>query len=241
LLGKNRSIVTEVSGTTRDAVHSTLMYQGQEVVLVDTAGLRRKSKIKENVEFYSLLRTERAIQQCDVAVMMIDATMGLEAQDIKVLKRAEEMNKGLVIAVNKWDLVEKETNTARDFTRTMLERLKTLDYIPVLYISALTKQRIHRVLDTALVVAEERAKRIPTSKLNEVMLAAIEKNHPATYRGHHVKIKYVAQVREDPPVFAFFCNYPQGIQENFRRYLERAIRDAFGFEGVPINLAFKAK
>ncbi len=241
LLGRDRSIVTEISGTTRDAIDSPLKYHGQNVVLVDTAGLRRKARIRENIEFYALLRTERAIQHCDVAVLLIDATVGLEAQDIKVLKKAESMKKGMLIAVNKWDLLEKETNTARDYARTIRERLKTLDFVPVLFISALTKQRIHRVLDAALDVAQERARRIPTSKLNEAMQAAIAERHPPAYRGNHIKIKYVTQVREGVPVFAFFCNHPSGIKESYRRYLENKLRAKFGYEGVPLTLVFKAK
>ncbi|MEM1271736.1 MAG: ribosome biogenesis GTPase Der [Bacteroidota bacterium] len=241
LLGVERSIVTEISGTTRDAIDSPLDYKDQELVLVDTAGLRRKSRVTENVEFYSLLRTERAIERCDVAVLLLDATLGLESQDIKILKRAEQMSKGLVIAVNKWDLVEKETNTARDYERVIKERLQTLGHVPVIFISALTKKRIERVLDLALNVASERGKRVPTSKLNDVMLAAIARRHPPTYRGNYIKIKYVSQVREEPPVFAFFCNHPKGIQESYRRYLENQLRRAFGFAGVPVKLTFKAK
>ena len=241
LLGEDRSIVTEISGTTRDAVDSVVKYHGQEVVLVDTAGLRKRSRVKENVEFYSVLRTERAIQESDVAVLMLDATQGLEAQDIHVLKEAEVMKKGLVIAVNKWDLLEKETNTARDYERALHERLKTLEFVPVLFISALSRQRISRVLDTALEVAEERRRRISTSRLNDVVLEAVARHNPPTYRNQYLKIKYVTQVRHSPPVFAFFCNYPQGVKEPYRRYLENQIREAFGFKGVPLTLVFKAK
>ncbi len=241
LLGEERSIVTEISGTTRDAIDSLLKYHGQEIVLVDTAGLRKRSKVEENVEFYSTLRTERAIQECDVAVLLLDATQGLEAQDIRVLKHAEEMKKGLVVAVNKWDLVEKETNTARDYQRSIHERLKTLDYVPVLFISAVTKQRISRVLDTALQIAENRRKRIPTAQLNEVMQEAIQRHRPPSYRGQLVRIKYVTQIREAPPVFAFFCNQPKGVGEAYERYLENQIREAFDFTGVPLTLVFKQK
>jgi GTP-binding protein len=241
LLGEERSIVTEISGTTRDAIHSVVKYHGQEVVLVDTAGLRRRARVQENIEFYALLRTERAIQECDVAVLLLDATQGLEAQDIHVLKQAETMNKGLVIAVNKWDLVEKETNTARDYERHIKDRLKTLDYVPVLFISALTKQRVHKVMEAALAVAERRRQRIPTSALNDVMLPAIAQHNPPMYRNQRVKIKYVTQVREGPPVFAFFCNHPKGIREPYRRFLENRLREAFPFEGVPLTIVFKSK
>ncbi len=241
LLGQERSIVTEIAGTTRDAVDTAFTYHGQEIVLVDTAGLRKRARVTENVEFYSTLRTERAIRDCDVAVLLLDATLGLEVQDIRVLKEAEEHRKGIVIAVNKWDLLEKETNTARDYQRAIHERLQTLDYAPVIFISALTRQRVYKLIDTALEVARQRARRIATSELNEVMLDAVARHHPPTYRGNYVQIKYVTQVRANPPVFAFFCNHPKGIQESYRRYLENRLRAAFGFEGVPLVLVFRAK
>lgn len=241
LLGQERSIVTEISGTTRDAINSVLKYKGEEIVLVDTAGLRKRSRVTENIEFYSLLRTERAIQEADVAVLLLDATQGLEAQDIRVLKDAEDQKKGLVVAVNKWDLLEKETNTARDYQRNVHNRLKTLEYVPVLFISALTRQRVGKVLETALEVARRRRQRVPTNKLNEVMLDAIHQHTPPTYRNQFVRIKYVTQVRANPPVIAFFCNHPQGIKTPYRRYLENKLREAFDFEGVPLTLVFKKK
>ena len=242
LLGAERSIVTEISGTTRDAIDVEVTHGGQPVVLVDTAGLRKKARVRENVEFYSTLRTERAVQSCDVAVVLLDAALGLEAQDARVIRQAEEMKKGIVIAVNKWDLVEdKETNTARDFERALHERLGTLDFVPVLFISALTGQRIHRVLDKALEVAAERAKHIPTGQLNAVVEKAVQAHHPPSVSGRHVRIKYAAQVREAPPVFAFFCNHPRDVKEPYRRYLENQLRAAFGFEGVPLTLSFKQK
>ncbi|MDX1740335.1 MAG: ribosome biogenesis GTPase Der [Rhodothermales bacterium] len=241
LLGIERSIVTEISGTTRDSIHSVMKYHGREITLVDTAGLRRRARVQENVEFYSALRTERAIRECDVAILLLDATEGLQAQDIKVLKEAERMRKGLLLAVNKWDLVEKETNTARDVTRTIHDRLQTLDYVPVTFISALTKQRIHKLVDRALQIVDERAKRVPTSQLNDTMLAAVERAHPPTHRNRPVRIKYVSQVAAAPPVFAFFCNYPDGIRESYRRYLENQLREAFGFEGVPVTIVFRKK
>lgn len=241
LLGQERSIVTEIAGTTRDAIDSVLKYHGQEVVLVDTAGLRRRSKVSENVEFYSVLRTERALQRAHVAILLLDATQGLEMQDIRVLKRAEEMRKGLLVVVNKWDLLEKETNTARDYERSIHERLRTLEYVPVLFVSALTKLRISKVLDTALQIVEERRKRISTSKLNEVLQDALARHSPPMHRNRPVRIKYATQVSDDPPVIAFFCNQPKGIHESYRRYLENRLREAFGFRGVPLTLVFKAK
>ncbi len=241
LLGQERSIVTEISGTTRDAIDSVVKFHGQEIVLVDTAGLRRRSRITENVEFYAHLRTERAIETCDVAIMLIDATEGLQSQDIKVLKRAEELKKGLMIGINKWDLIEKETHTVRDFERTIKGRLKTLEYVPVLTLSAETKQRIHRVLEMTLEIEKNRHIRVTTSALNDKLLPAIERHHPELYRGNRIRIKYMTQVRQAPPVFNFFCNFPQGVKEPYRRYLENKLREHFGFEGVPLTLVFKQK
>jgi len=241
LLGKERSIVTEISGTTRDAIDSVVRFHGQEIILVDTAGLRRRSRITENVEFYAHLRTERAIETCDVAIMLIDATEGLQSQDIKVLKQAEDLKKGLMIGINKWDLIEKETHTVRDFERKIKTRLKTLEYVPVLTLSAETKQRIHRVLEMTLEIEKNRHIRVSTSQLNEKLLPAIERHHPELYRGNRVRIKYMTQVRQAPPVFNFFCNFPQGVKEPYRRYLENQLREHFGFEGVPLTLVFKQK
>ena len=240
-LGEERSIVHDESGTTRDSIDASMTYHGNPITLVDTAGLRRRSRVRENVEFYSLLRTQRAIESCDIAVLMLDAATGLESQDIKVLKQAEEMNKGLIIAVNKWDAVAKETNTARDIDRAIRARLPTMDYIPILFISALTKKRINTVLDTALEVQEWRQKRIPTSELNELVQDAVQAHHPPSYRDRHIKIKYASQVKTEPPVFVFFCNYPQGIKESYRRYLENKIREKYAFTGVPIAISFRRK
>lgn len=241
LLGEERTIVTEISGTTRDAVDVLVHYGEQPVVLVDTAGLRKKAKVHENVEFYSTLRTERAVQSCDVAVVLLDASLGLEAQDARIIRKAEEMKKGIVIAVNKWDLVERETNTARDFERAVHAKLGTMSYIPVLFISALTGQRIQRVLEKALEVAAERSKKITTSRLNEVVEKAVRAHHPPSASGRQVTIKYATQVRVEPPVIAFYSNFPRGVKEPYRRYLENQIRAAFGFEGVPLTLSFKQK
>ena len=246
LLGRTRSIVTEVAGTTRDAVDARLRLgegdDAREVVLVDTAGLRKKARVRENVEFYSTLRTERALQTCDVAVVLVDGERGLESQDARVLREAEAMKKGMVIVVNKWDLVEKETNTARDVERSIRERLGLLDFVPVVFASALTGQRAEKVLEVALKVFDERRKRVPTARLNEVVEMAVRRQPPPTYRaGTYVKIKYASQVRDEPPVFAFFCNHPEGVKESYRRYLENRLREAFGFEGVPLTLSFKRK
>ena len=246
LLGRERSIVTEIAGTTRDSIDARMTWDGpdgpRDIVLVDTAGLRKKARVKENVEFYSTLRTERAIQTCDVAVLLIDAERGLEAQDAKVLREAEKLKKGLVLVVNKWDLVgSKETNTARDVERAMRDRLGLMDYVPVLFASALTGQRAEKTIDLALQVYDEREKRVPTAQLNDAIEKAVERQHPPSFRGAFINIKYASQVREAPPVFAFFCNHPEGVKESYRRYLENQIRAAFGFTGVPLTLSFKKK
>ncbi len=241
LLGQDRSVVTSIAGTTRDAVDSVLNYADQQIVLVDTAGLRKRARVSENIEFYATLRTERAIRECDAAVLLLDATLGLEAQDIKVIKDAEELGKGLVIAVNKWDLVPKVTNTARDMERAIRARLRTLDHVPVVFVSARTRQRIRKVLDVSLEVIAERRRRVGTARLNTVLQDAIRAHHPATYRGRHVQIKYATQVGTDPPVIAVFCNHPQAISESYGRFLENRFRAAFGFCGVPLKIVYRAK
>ena len=248
LLGQTRSIVTEIAGTTRDSVDARVAWpvegedEPREVVLVDTAGLRKKAKVKENVEFYSTLRTQRALQACDVAVLLVDAEQGLEGQDARVLREAAALRKGLVIVVNKWDLVEdKETNTARDVERGIREKMGLLDYVPVVFASAETGQRAGKVLDVALKVFDERKKRVPTARLNEVVEKAVQRQSPPSYRNNYVRIKYASQIRVEPPVFAFFANHPQGVKESYRRYLENQLRAAFGFEGVPLTLSFKQK
>ncbi len=241
-LGRDRSIVTDLPGTTRDAIDSPLNFRKREIVLIDTAGLRRRSKIRESIEYYSVLRTLRAIGRADVTLLLIDAEAGLTHQDIEVLSEAAEMNKGIVLAVNKWDLIEKDTNTARRYEERIRESVKTFDYVPVLFISALTKQRIHRALETCVAVFDERARHIPTAELNDAILPLIEQTPPpATPVGREVKIKYVTQVRANPPVILFFCNEPKHIPESYRRFLERRLRERFGFAGVPLTLQFRRK
>ncbi len=241
ILGHERAVVTEESGTTRDAVHAEVIFGDEELVLVDTAGLRKRPKVKENVEFYATLRSERAVEECDVAVLVLDATLGLEAQDLRVLRQAAEKKKGLVLAVNKWDLVEKDTSTARRYEAYFRERLGALGHVPIRFISALTRQRIYVVLEEALAVAERRRQRVATSALNEAVQEAVRKHHPPSYRGRHVRINYATQPEAAPPVFVFFCNYPQGFRAGYRRYLEGKLREAFDFAGVPLTLKFKRK
>ncbi len=242
LLGYDRSIVTEIPGTTRDSVDSVLKYYGEEIILVDTAGLRKKKRIEESIEFFSMLRTLRSIGECDVAVIMIDAVVGLDRQDQKIIDEAVRWRKGIIIAVNKWDLVEKDTNTARQFELTIKDKLGRTSYFPVIFISALTKQRIYKLIDLAKEVSAERKKKIPTNELNEKLLEEIERNPPpSTHTGREVKIKYITQVGDNYPVFLFFSNYPKDIPDHYKRFLENKIRELFGFNGVPFTLSFKNK
>ncbi len=242
LLGYDRTIVTDIPGTTRDSIDSVLKYYGEEIILVDTAGLRKKSKIKENVEFYSNVRTFRALMESDVAILVIDAQLGIEKQDQKIIDEAIRRKKGLIIAVNKWDLIEKETNTAKMFENAILEALGNVNYVPIIFISALTKKRIFKLIELAREIHAERKKKIPTSKLNEVLLPEIQKNPPpATPTGREIKIKYVTQVGEHYPVFIFFCNYPKHVPDSYKRFLERKIREHFGFFGVPLKISLKEK
>nr|BCX00272.1 MAG: GTPase Der [Bacteroidota bacterium] len=241
LLGQERMVVSDLPGTTRDAVDSLLRYHGQEIVLLDTAGLRRKARVREAVEFYSMLRTYRAIERADVAVLLLDALEGLQAQDIAILRAAEARRKGLLLAVNKWDAVPKDSQTARVYEEAIRQRLPSFDYVPVVFISAKTRQRIIKIVEWALRIAAERARRIPTSELNEKLLADIARTPPPAYQGRPIKIKYVTQVHSAPPVFAFFTNHPRHVPESYRRFLERRLREHFGFPGVPIGLTFRQK
>lgn len=242
LLGYDRSIVTEIPGTTRDSLDSILKYYGEEIILVDTAGLRKKKNVQESIEYFSNIRTLKAIGECDVAVVMIDANYGLEKQDQKIIDEVVRWRKGLIIAVNKWDLIEKETNTAREFEVGIQKKMGSIDYAPVIFISALTKQRIYKLIDLCKKVEQERKRKIPTNELNDLLLPEIEKNPPpATHTGREVKIKYITQVGDYYPIFMFFCNYPKQVADHYKRWLEKLIRRTFGFEGVPITLSFKQK
>jgi len=241
VLGENRTIVTDIPGTTRDSIDTQFEYNGNKFLLIDTAGLRKRSKIKESIEFYSAIRALKALQRCDVAVVMLDATCGLERQDLRIIGEAAELKKGIVIAVNKWDLVEKDANTALEHEHALKTRLKVFDYVPVVFISAKTKQRIFKVLDLAKVVHDERAKRIKTSELNKVLFPIVKETPPPAVSGKEIKIKYVTQVKSSPPVFAFFANFPDDIPEHYKRFLENKIRENFGFIGVPLTIIFKRK
>lgn len=242
LLGYDRSIVTDIPGTTRDSIDSVLKYYGEEIILVDTAGLRKRTKVKENIEFYSTVRTLRALSVCDVAIIMIDAQAGLENQDQKIIDEAIHRRKGIILAVNKWDLVEKETNTAKKFEDEMKFNLGGINYLPIVFISALTKQRIYKLIDLAKSIQVDRSKKIPTSELNEILIDEIRKSPPpATKRGKEINIKFISQVGEKYPIFLFFCSNSKEVPEHYRRFLENKIREKFGFWGVPITVSFKEK
>jgi GTP-binding protein len=241
LLGKKRQLVTEIPGTTRDPIDSVLKYHGDEIILVDTAGLKKRRQMLESVEFYSALRTLKSIERSDVAVILFDADRGIDAQDLHIVETALARRRPSIIAVNKWDLVEKETATARRYEQAIRRRLGQYDYLPILFISALTKQRITKVVDLAKIVHAEQCKRIETSDLNEQLLPVIEHNPPKSSSPKEIKIKYVAQVKTRPPMFAFFTNHPNLVQESYKRFLEHKIREHFGFSGVPLTLVFKQK
>lgn len=242
LLGFERSIVTEIPGTTRDSIDSILKYYGEEILLIDTAGLRKKKKVEENIEFYSTIRSLKAIAECDVAVIMIDAKIGLENQDQKIIDETVRRRKGTILAVNKWDLIEKDSNTSAQFEKNLKSKLGSIDYLPVIFVSALTKQRIYKLVDLCKTINSERKKKIPTNVLNEQLLFEIERNPPpATKTGREVKIKFITQVGDHYPVFLFFANYPKQVADHYKRFLEKLIRQKFGFEGVPFTMSFKNK
>jgi GTP-binding protein len=241
LLGEDRNIVTEIAGTTRDSIHTKYSKFDKEFLLIDTAGIRKKSRVHENLEFYSVMRAIRAIEEADVCILMIDAQTGVESQDMSILRLAQRRNKGVVILVNKWDLIEKETNTARDYEKDLREKIAPFSDVPILFISALEKQRIFKAIELALEVYENRNRKIKTSKLNEVMLEAIERYPPPSHRGRFVKIKYVSQLPTYFPAFAFFCNNPKHVKENYKNYLENQLRKHFNFTGVPISIFFRKK
>ena len=241
LLQEDRHIVTEIPGTTRDPIDAILRFHGEEILLVDTAGLRRKSRIKESVEFFSTVRTLKSIDRCDVAVVLLDATQGLEHQDLRIIETAVEHRRAVVIAVNKWDLIEKDDTTARSYERALQEKLRIFDFVPVIFISSLMRQRIYRVIDLVRTVDAEQNKRIATNEVNELLGRDIATFPPRSRSGKEIKIKFITQVRAKPPVFAFFCNEPKLIDDTYRRYLENKIRGHFTFSGVPVLLTFKQK
>lgn len=241
LLGVERNIVTDIAGTTRDAIDSRYNAFGKEFIIVDTAGLRRKSKVSEDIEFYSVMRSVRALEDADVCIVMLDATRGIESQDVNIISLAEKNRKGIVILVNKWDMVEKDTHTTKEFEEKILEAIAPIKYVPIIFTSVVTKQRVHKAVETAMEVYEQKTRKISTSKLNDKILPDIERYPPPSVKGKFIKIKYVTQLPTHNPTFAFFCNLPQYVKEPYTRYLENSIRKHFGFEGVPIKVLFKKK
>ena len=241
LLDEERNIVTPVAGTTRDSIDTLYNKFNYRFWLVDTAGLRRKAKIDEDIEFYSILRSVRSIEESDLCLLLIDATRGIESQDLNILNIIQKNNKGVIILVNKWDLVEKETNSARDVEAEIRSRTAPFTDYPVLFISAITRQRVHKLLELIMDVYENRRRKIPTSKLNEVMLAQIARTPPPSIKGKHIKIKYVTQLPAAYPAFAFFCNFPQYVKESYRRYIENRLRESFELTGAPVKVYFRKK
>jgi GTP-binding protein len=241
LIGKERTIVSDIPGTTRDTIHTHYKLFQKEFILIDTAGIRRKDKVHEDIEFYSVIRAIKAMDEADVCLLMIDAVKGITAQDISIFSLATRKGKGVIILINKWDLVEKQTNTARDYEKQLKERLAPFTDVPVLFISAKEKTRIFKVIEEALEVYENRLRKISTSELNNVMLKAIEAYHPPVVRGHPLKIKYVTQLPTPVPSFAFFCNFPDGVKPPYKNYLENQLRLSFNFKGVPVRIFFRKK
>lgn len=241
LLGEERNIVTEIAGTTRDSIHSRYTKFGKDFLIIDTAGLRKKEKVSENLEFYSVMRAIKALEESDVCLLVVDGVEGIEAQDLKIMRLAQRRNKGIVILINKWDLVPKETNTARDYEERVREKIAPFKDVHVIFISALEKQRIFRAIELGLEVFENRQRMITTSVLNEWLERVTTHYGPPTHRGKMVKIKYITQIRTYYPAFALFCNYPKHVKESYQLYLENQLRKSFNFTGVPISLFFRKK
>ena len=241
LIGEDRYIVTDIAGTTRDAIDTKYNRFGFEFNLVDTAGIRRKAKVKEDLEFYSVMRSIRAIEHSDVCILMLDATRGFESQDANIFWLAQRNRKGIVILVNKWDLVEKENNTAKQYEAAIRKEIEPFTDVPILFVSALNKQRIYKAIETAVAVYNNRTKRIPTRKLNEVMLPIIENYPPPAIKGKYIKIKFCTQLPTPMPQFAFFANLPQYVRDPYRRFIENKLRENFDFNGVPIDVYFRQK
>jgi GTP-binding protein len=241
LIGKDRNIVTPIAGTTRDSIHIHYNQYGHNFMLVDTAGMRKKTKVKENIEFYSVMRTIKALEEADVVILMIDAVEGIESQDINIFHLAEKNKKGIVIVVNKWDLIEKNNKTVKLFEEQIRDKVAPFTDIPIVFTSVTEKQRVLKVIETAQQVYENRKKKIPTSKLNEVMLPIIENFPPPSIKGKYVKIKYITQINGVSPMFAFFCNLPQYLKEPYYRFIENKLRENFDFTGSPVQIFFRQK
>ena len=241
LIGEERTIVSEIAGTTRDTIHTRYKMYQKDFILIDTAGIRRKAKVHEDLEFYSVIRAIKALDEADVCLLLLDAEKGISAQDLNIFSLAAKKGKGIVVLVNKWDLVEKETNTARDYEKLLKQKLAPFTDVPILFISAKEKTRIFKAIEVGLEVYENRRKKINTSELNEVMLKAIQAYHPPVVRGNPVKIKYITQLPTVVPSFAFFCNFPEDIKTPYKNYLENQLRQQFDFTGVPLRIFFRKK
>lgn len=241
ILGNERSIVTDIAGTTRDSIDTRYNMFGKDFIITDTAGIRKKSKVHEDVEFYSTIRSVNAIEKADVIILIIDAVLGVESQDINILRIAQERNKGVVILVNKWDLIEKDNHTMKKYTEEVIEKIKPNVHIPIMFISSINKQRIFQAIEKAMDVYDNLSVKISTSELNSKLLADIEKYPPPAVKGKYIKIKYVTQLPMKYPCFALFCNLPQYIPESYERYLRNKMRGHFNLEGAPIRLFFRKK
>jgi GTP-binding protein len=241
LLGEERNIVTPVAGTTRDSIYTRYNKYNHDFLLVDTAGLRKKGKVNEDIEFYAVMRAVKTIENSDICLLLIDATRGIEAQDLNIISLIQRNNKGMIILVNKWDLIEKENNTALIFEKGIRAKTAPFTDYPVLFISAINKQRIHKILELVKRVNNNRKRKIPTSELNNVMLELIRNNPPPTVRGKYIKIKYATQLPVYTPSFAFFCNLPKDIKESYKRYIENRLREKYDFSGVPVRIFFRKK
>jgi GTP-binding protein len=241
LMGEDRNIVTPIAGTTRDTINTRYNKFGFDFWLIDTAGIRKKAKVNENLEFYSVMRSIHAIENCDVALVMIDADHGMEAQDLAIFHLAEKNGKGIVVLVNKWDTQEKDTHSTKEFEDIIRDRIAPFRDVPILFISALTKQRIHKAVETAMEVYQNRSNKISTSELNDFFLPIIENTPPPAIKGKYVKIKYVTQLKTRNANIAFFCNLPQYVNESYRRFLENKLREKFNFAGVPVQIFFRKK
>jgi len=241
LIGEDRHIVTPIAGTTRDSIFTRYNKFGMDFYLIDTAGLRKKTKVSEDLEFYSVMRAVKTIESSDVCLLMLDATRGIEAQDVNIFSLMVSNNKGVVILANKWDLVEKDNSTTDTFTKEIKKKLQPFTDVPIIFTSAITRQRVHKVLETALEVFKNRQLRIPTHKLNEIMLDVINAYPPPSAKGKYIKIKFVTQLPTPYPCFAFFCNLPQYLKDSYKRYLENKLREHFNFTGVPVTIYFRKK
>lgn len=241
LIGEERTIVSDIAGTTRDTIHTRYKLFQKDFILIDTAGIRRKAKVHEDLEFYSVIRAIKALDEADVCLLLLDAEKGITAQDLTIFSLAAKKGKGIVVLVNKWDLVQKETNTAKEYEKVLKQRMAPFNDVPILFISAKEKTRILKAIEVALDVNENRRRKVPTAQLNDILLKAIESYHPPVVRGHSIKIKYITQLPTVVPSFAFFSNFPDDIKTPYKNYLENKLRENFKFTGVPVRIFFRKK